>query len=206
MLHLVSFAVGIGNSETYRFDPVNLVVDQDHLLRRQVGDGIDPLWIGGMIFRDGKDGASTIFSPRPRVDNLGLSIIFTTGLKEDQGPPTVYVQVLQGVSHTLHVIDLPGEMKDIVLLPDQVVHGTLVSDIAEIHMDLIGYRLNVEEIASLARHHVIHQGHLRPELYELYRQIAADKAESPRDEDLLSFKLLAVVHRPLLTPFLFPIA
>ena len=68
---------------------------------------------------------------------FAVSVVFSQGLKQNEGANAVYVKVLEGVSHAVNVVDLPGQMKDVVLLLDQVVHGELVSHIGNVDLYLV---------------------------------------------------------------------
>ncbi len=51
MGHLMAGTKGVGNPKTGPGDLMDIVVDQDHLLRRQIRDRVNPFWIRRMVFR-----------------------------------------------------------------------------------------------------------------------------------------------------------
>ena len=52
--HLVARAIGIRDPEARPPDPVDIVVDEDHLLGSQIGHRVNPLRVGGMVFVHGE--------------------------------------------------------------------------------------------------------------------------------------------------------
>ena len=85
-------------------------------------------------------------------------------------------------------------MKDVVLSLDEVVHGEFVSDIAEVDMNLVLDGLDIEEVSPLPGEHVVDEGHVGTQTNQADGQVAPDKSQAARDQDIGVFK--GVCHVP----------
>ena len=110
----------------------------------------------------------------------------------------INIKVLEGITHAVHVVDLSGQMEDIVSSFYQVVHGKFVSYIRNVHCYLVGDVLDIKKITALSRQHIIDDSHLRSQPYKLYGEITSNKAEAAGD-GLLSSKFLHCLH--VFSPF-----
>ncbi len=166
MGHLVPGSIGVCNPEAGPGDLVDIVVDQNHLFRSEIGHRIDALW----DWWDGLQPREVLHWPRipllsRRKDDLHLPIIFSTGFKKDQGSPAVDVQILDRVPNAIHMVHLTGQMKDEFLIFHQIVHRMFIPDIAEVDLYVIHDLLHIEKISSQTGHHIINDRHSGSQLH-----------------------------------------
>ena len=155
---------------------VDIVVDQDHLLRRQIRDGVDPFRICRMIFSHRQFDTCAVFSPCPGKDDLCLPVIFPARFEQYQCPPTIDVEILNRIPDAIDMIHLACKVEDDLLPFDQIIHRMGIPHVTEIDMDLVLDPFHIKEIPSQAGHHVIHNRHRCPEFDQSRRQIRPDKA------------------------------
>jgi len=98
------------------------------------------------------------------------------GLHERERAVAIDLEILDGIAHGIHVVHLACEVKDQILTLDEMIHGELVSHIAEIDAQLVINRLDIEEVAALARQHVVHDGDLCPEVGQGDGQVRTHEA------------------------------
>ena len=87
------------------------------------------------------------------------------------------------VSHEVISLSINRQVYELKVDPEwtlyQVIHGELIPHVAEVYVDLISNRGNVEQITPLTGDHVIHQGDRSPLPHKSNGQIAPDKTQPP---------------------------
>src|SRR5262249_45824732 len=106
----------------------------------------------------------------------------------------VDVEVGERIPHAVEMAHLPGEVEEVVLALDQVVHGRAVADIGDVDGDAIPAVVDVEGVAAVVGVHGVNDGHVSTRAHQPAGEVAADEAEAPRDEDLAAAEPLRDVH------------
>ncbi len=76
---------------------------------------------------------------------------------------------------------LAREVEDNLAIADEVVHRAFLPDIGDVHADLVGDAVDVEEVCARIRDERIHQEHIGAELDQTPGDVAADETEAARD-------------------------
>ena len=84
------------------------------------------------------------------------------------------------------MVDLAGEVEDVILAAHDVVDGVHVEDVAEVDLDLFGSRFDVEQVPPVAGNHGVHDHHTRAALDQRERDVAADEAHAAGDQHSLA--------------------
>ncbi len=116
------------------------------------------------------------------------------GLHENQGAVAVDLEIQYRVSHRIDMVDLTRQVKDDVLVFNQMIHGELVSHVTEVYSHLVFYRIDIEEISALSWKHVVDNGNVRPKFDQFYCEVRTDKTETARYENVLSRVILPMIH------------
>jgi hypothetical protein len=74
------------------------------------------------------------------------------------------------------VVDLSGQMKDEILVLDEMVHRVFASDVREIDPYRRRGLPEIEKIAAVIGEHIVNHGDVCAQVHQFTAQVAADKA------------------------------
>ena len=169
-------------------DAVDVVVDLDDLFGRQARDLVDALRIGGGVLAHRQRCGRTVLAASPGLDETDGGVVAAARFHQHGCAFDVQVDVGKRVGQAQDVVDLPGEVEDVILAAHHVVDGVHVEDVAEVDLDLLGSRLDVEEVPAVAGNHGVHDHHARAALDQREREVAADEAHATCDQHALARK------------------
>ncbi len=151
-----------------------------------------------MVFIDRQLNACTILSPGTCKDNLCISVVVPERFEENEGADTVYLKILEGISHAVNMVYLPGQVKDIVLFFYKVIHGELISDIRDVDPNLVLNLFDIKKVTALPGEHVVNNCYMSTVLDKFYGEVTSDKPKTACYEDFFAGE---VVHLLRFLPF-----
>ena len=117
-----------------------------------------------------------------------------TGLHHHGRAFDVEIDVGKWIGEAEDVVDLARQMKYEVLASNQVIDRVDIEDIAKVGVDLLGGRLDVEQVPAVSGDHRVDDRHARAQLHQGQREVASDEAHAACDEGALTAKFLFQVH------------
>ncbi len=68
------------------------------------------------------------------------------------------------------MVHLPGQVKDVVLSLNKIIHYIDIADVAKVHINAVFNRLDIEQVATITGDHGIDHSHRRPTRRQLNRK------------------------------------
>ena len=90
---------------------------------------------------------------------------------------------------------LAGEVEDHIVIAHQVIHGALLTDVSDVHLETIGDAIDVEEVPAVVADQRVDEQDACAKVDELAGEVASDEAQPTGDHDRAPF-----VERLILGP------
>ncbi|OQA20566.1 MAG: hypothetical protein BWY63_01498 [Chloroflexi bacterium ADurb.Bin360] len=181
ILHAHVWSVGICHAQAYGAQAVDAVID--HVIPF-AGNLIHPVDIcrrERMFLIHRQVLGLAVNLPGAGEDNLHPGVELPAGFQDRDLAAAVDFQIRERIDHAIQMTHLSGEIEQIILILDQVIHAMGVTHIGDVHPHAVLNFCDVEEIAAVIRDQGIHQQHIRTQIHQSVRQMTADEAQSTGD-------------------------
>ena len=185
--------VRIGQSQGRGPYAIDVVIDDVVPLTGHFVYAVYVGWVQEMALVDRQVVRYAVDLARAGEYHLDVGIVVAARLEDGELAAAIDLEVCEGVAHAIHVADLTGQVKEVVLPLYQVVHAGAIADVGDVDPHQVLDIGDIEQVATILRDERIDDKHLGPQFYQPPGQVGADEAESAGDERLLSLELLEIV-------------
>ncbi len=173
--------VHVGQAQRARPHLEDVVVQQVVVLAGRLVDPVDVDRAHEMIFGDRQGVGLAVHLARAREHDLDARVELPARLEDRQLAAAVDVEIRVRILHAVDVAHLAGEIEDDLAIAHQVVHRAFLAHVGDVHPDLVGDAVDVEEVRAGVGNERVHQQHIGAELDQPAGDVAADEAEAARD-------------------------